>query len=55
MIPVALEKFPSTFGLKDVDSKPFFPYLFNTTENINSPPLPLYHIFRRKLTTSTTP
>ena len=32
-IPVSLEKFPKTFGIVD-ESKPFFPYLFNTRENI---------------------
>ena len=37
-IPVALEKFPKTFDLQD-QSKPFFPHLFNTNTNINSPAL----------------
>ena len=40
MIPVALEKFPDTFGLKDGESKQFFPYLFNTSDNLLGPPLP---------------
>ena len=40
MVPVALEKFPTTFGLQDVESKPFFPYLYNTTTNLFGQPLP---------------
>lgn len=33
-IPMSLEKFPSTFGLKEI-KKGFFPHLFNTIENQN--------------------
>jgi len=33
-IPMSLEKFPSTFGLKEI-KKGFFPHLFNTVENQN--------------------
>jgi len=32
-IPLALSKFPSTFGFTDFQSKGFFPYSFNTFEN----------------------
>jgi DNA polymerase type B, organellar and viral len=32
-IPIPLSKFNSAFGLKEDESKMFYPYLFNTTEN----------------------
>ena len=30
----------NNFGLHDVESKPFFPYLYNTTTNLFGQPLP---------------
>jgi hypothetical protein len=33
-MPVPLDQMPSTFGLTGVEDKPFFPHLYNRTENL---------------------
>jgi hypothetical protein len=34
-MPVKLAELPSTFGLCDVEDKPFFPHLYNCDENLH--------------------
>jgi hypothetical protein len=38
-IPLPLDKFPATFGIQD-EGKSFFPHYYNTSANIDAPPLP---------------
>lgn len=39
LLPIALEKFPSTFDLKNVENKKFFPHLYNKMVNLEAEPL----------------
>ncbi|KAJ8032374.1 putative DNA polymerase [Holothuria leucospilota] len=49
-IPMALDKFPKTFGLNE--EKGFFPYLFNTPENRYFGPWPDVHYYHPEVMSS---